>query len=249
MSTTQNSISSTNLPKKPDKASETVNTLPDIATRIDLIRSTLPEGVELVAVSKFQPVEAIREAYNAGQRVFGESRSAELVDKTDRLPDDISWHFIGHLQTNKAKDIVGKVELIESVDSQRLLDIIDDLSARKGIVSRVLMQVHVAAETTKFGWTPDELLRYFAARRFENLRATHLCGLMTMATNTDDVARIEADFAAVARLKQQILEVAPDLRGFDILSMGMSDDYPIALLHGATHVRVGSGIFGNRTAP
>ncbi len=217
-----------------------------IGNTIRELHASLPEGVQLVAVSKFHPVEALREAYDAGQRIFGESRVAELLDKIDALPDDISWHFIGHLQTNKAKQLVGRVALIESVDSQHLLDLIDRLSAERGVVSRVLMQVHVAAEDTKYGWTPDELLAYFAERRFEALRATHLCGIMGMATNTDDTARIEADFAAIADTRRRILDIAPDLRGFDTVSMGMSDDYPLAIRHGSTLVRIGSRIFGAR---
>lgn len=217
-----------------------------IGDEIRLLHSTLPAGVELVAVSKFHPVEALREAYDAGQRIFGESRVAELVDKIDALPADVRWHFIGHLQTNKVKHLIGRVALIESVDSQHLLDLIDRLSAERGVVTRVLMQVYVAAEETKFGWTPDELVKYFKERRFEQLRATHLCGVMGMATNTDDTVRIAADFEAIAETRRRILAVAPDLRGFDTVSMGMSDDYPLAIEHGSTLVRIGTRIFGNR---
>lgn len=218
----------------------------DIANTIHRLHSELPQGVQLVAVSKFHPVSAIHAAYEAGQRIFGESRTVELLDKIPQLPADIRWHFIGHLQTNKAKTIIGKVDLIESVDSQRLLDLIDRLSDEARVVTRVLMQVHVAAEETKFGWTPDELLDYFRERRFENLRATHLCGIMGMATNTDDVDRIRADFRRIALLHKEILEIAPDLRGFDNISMGMSDDYRIAIEEGSTMVRIGSDIFGSR---
>jgi pyridoxal phosphate enzyme (YggS family) len=202
--------------------------------------------VKLVAVSKFHPAEAIREAYDAGQRVFGESRVQELVAKRPQLPQDIQWHFIGHLQTNKVKALIGNVDLIESVDSERLLDLIDDLSVKAGVVTRVLMQVHVAREETKFGFLPDELIAYFADRRFERLRATHLCGIMGMATNTDDTDIIAADFNAIAALRRRILDIAPDLRGFDIVSMGMSDDYPLAIACGSNMVRVGSAIFGQR---
>ena len=218
----------------------------DIAERLNSIKSTLPEGVELVAVSKFHPVAALREAYDAGQRVFGESRVQELVDKIPEMPDDTRWHFIGHLQTNKLKYLIGNVSLIESVDSLRLLEMIDDLSFRKGVITRVLMQLHVAAEETKFGFTPAELIDWFATRGFESLKATHICGLMGMATNTDDDERISSDFRTVAETRKRILEVAPDLRGFDILSMGMSDDYQAAIAEGSTHVRIGSAIFGQR---
>lgn len=219
-----------------------------IAQALTNIRSTLPQGVELVAVSKFHPAEAIAEAYAAGQRAFGESRVQELLDKMPVLPPDVRWHFIGHLQTNKVRQLVAsrRVALIESVDSERLLNIIDAESMRAGIVSRVLMQVHVAQEETKFGFTPDELLDYFSRRAFESLRATHLCGIMGMASNTDDDVRVAADFAAISDLRRKILRIAPDLRGFDTISMGMSHDYPLAIAAGATLVRVGTAIFGNR---
>lgn len=217
-----------------------------IAERLNSIKSTLPTGVELVAVSKFHPVEALQEAYDAGQRVFGESRVQELIEKIPLMPADTCWHFIGHLQTNKLKHLIGEVALIESVDSIRLLEMIDDLSARQGVVSRVLMQLHVAAEETKFGFSPEELVDWFAAKKFESLKATHICGLMGMATNTDDARRISADFKAIAETRRKILEVAPELRGFNVLSMGMSDDYRLAIAEGSTHVRIGSAIFGQR---
>lgn len=218
-----------------------------IAERLAAIRSTLPEGVELVAVSKFHPLEQLMEAYRAGQRVFGESRIQELTVKKPTMPDDVRWHFIGHLQTNKVRRLVGLPALIESVDSERLLELIDAESARAGVVSRVLLQVHVAQEETKFGFLPDEILDYFRRRAFENLKATHICGLMAMASNTDDMLRVRQDFEAVATLKSRILEIAPDLRGFDTLSMGMSDDYPLAIDCGSNMVRVGTAIFGERS--
>ncbi len=217
-----------------------------IAENIERVRATLPEGVELVAVSKFHPINALREAYEAGQRVFGESRVQEITEKFDQMPDDVRWHFIGHLQTNKVKPLIGRVSLIESVDSERLLNLIDRLSAERGVVTRVLMQVHVAAEETKTGFLPEELLGYFKERKFEQLKATHLCGIMGMATNTDNTDRIKSDFENIANLRKRILEIAPDLRGFDTVSMGMSDDYPLAIECGSTMVRVGTMIFGAR---
>lgn len=217
-----------------------------IADRLAAIKSTLPEGVTLVAVSKFHPAADIAEAYAAGQRVFGESRVYELLDKRAALPADIRWHFIGHLQTNKAKALVGNADLIESIDSERLLALVDRLAAGRGTVQRVLMQVHVAAEATKTGFAPDELLEYFAGRRFESLQATHLCGIMGMATNTDDTARVRADFETIASLQRRILTMCPDLRGFDTVSMGMSGDYLTAIEAGANMVRVGTAIFGER---
>lgn len=217
-----------------------------IADAVRDIRATLPDGVELVAVSKFHPVERLMEAYGAGQRIFGESRVQELLDKQPHMPDDVRWHFIGHLQTNKVKHLIGRTAMIESVDSEHLLRLIDRLSEERGVVTRVLMQVHVAAEETKFGFTPDELTDYFASGAYHNLRATHLCGVMGMATNTDDICRITDDFRAIASVRGRIVEMCPDLRGFDTVSMGMSDDYRLAIGEGSTLVRVGTAIFGHR---
>ena len=218
-----------------------------IAENIQRIKASLPEGVELCAVSKFHPVEALREAYDAGQRTFGESRVQELLAKIPEMPTDVRWHFIGHLQTNKVRQIIGRAAMIESVDSERLLRLIDSESERAGTVTRVLMQLHVAAEETKFGFTPDELTEFFSRRGFESLKATHICGVMGMATNTDDEARIAEDFRLIRSTFEKIRsEIAPDLRGFDIVSMGMSGDYPLAIEYGSTLVRVGTGIFGER---
>ena len=217
-----------------------------IASNLERIYAELPEGVRLVAVSKFHPVEKLREAYAAGQRRFGESRVQELIAKEPEMPGDVEWHFIGHLQTNKVRQLIGRTALIESIDSERLLDMVDAESRRAGVVTRVLMQVHVAQEETKFGFLPDELLEYFKNRRFERLTSTHICGVMGMASNTDDKKRVLADFAAIAKVYRRILEVAPDLRGFDTLSMGMSDDWPLAVSEGSNMVRIGTAIFGNR---
>jgi len=217
-----------------------------IADNLHHVTGALPEGVELVAVSKFHPADALREAYDAGQRIFGESRVQELLTKIPLMPDDVRWHFIGHLQTNKVRAIVGRVAMIESVDSTRLLRLIDAESVKAGTVSRVLMQLHVAAEETKFGFTPDELLDFFQRREYESLKATHICGVMGMATNTDDTARIEADFRTIAKTFRTIARNTPGLHGFDTVSMGMSHDWPIAVSCGSTMVRVGTGIFGER---
>lgn len=218
-----------------------------IAENIRKIRESLPEGVTLVAVSKFHPAEAIQEAYNAGQRNFGESRVQELAAKVPQLPGDISWHFIGHLQTNKVKQLLQlRPALIESVDTERLLDVIDREAVKLGVTARVLMQLHVAREETKFGFSPDELMQYFADRRFERLQATHICGVMGMASNTDDQARIADDFNLIASTFRDICAQCPDLRGFDTVSMGMSHDYPLAVDCGSTMVRVGTAIFGER---
>ena len=218
-----------------------------ITSEIKELHAELPEGVRLVAVSKFHPVEAVAEAYAAGQRLFGESRVQELLQKIPLCPSDIQWHFIGHLHTNKVRQLIGKTALIESVDSERLLELIDRESERAGVVTRVLMQVHVAREETKFGFWPEELLDYFKARRFESLKATHICGVMGMASNTDDVERVRADFRAIAGVYHAVRDDgALGLRGFDTLSMGMSGDWPIAVQEGSSLVRVGTRIFGPR---
>lgn len=218
----------------------------DIAENIRSLHARLPEGVGLVAVSKFHPAEAVRQAYDAGQRMFGESRVQELLEKIPQLPRDIRWHFIGHLQTNKVKSLIGRVSLIESVDSERLLSLIDRESEKQGVVTRVLMQVHVAREETKFGFFPEELIAFFKDSRFESLRSTHICGVMGMASNTDDNERINADFAEIKNVFDTIKGDCPDLRGFDTVSMGMSGDWESAVRRGSTLVRVGTAIFGPR---
>lgn len=218
-----------------------------ISEEIKRLHEELPAGVGLVAVSKFHPAEAVKEAYDAGQRCFGESRVQELLAKIPQLPSDIRWHFIGHLQTNKVRQLVGKVAMIESVDTERLLELIDRESERAGVVSRVLMQVHVAREETKFGFYPEELLDYFRLRKFEQLHAVHICGVMGMASNTDDRARVAKDFADIAAVYRAIRDdESLGLRGFDTLSMGMSGDWPLAVEHGSNLVRVGTAIFGPR---
>lgn len=219
----------------------------NVAANLEELYAEVPPQVSLVAVSKFHPSEMIREAYAVGQRKFGESRVQELLKKIDELPHDIEWHFIGHLQTNKVRSIIGKCALIESVDSEHLLEYIDKESEKAGVITKVLMQVHVAQEETKFGFAPDELIGYFKAHRFENLKATHICGIMGMASNTDDEGRIRADFRAIAEVYRQIKEdESLQLRGFDTLSMGMSGDWPIAVAEGSNLIRVGSRIFGER---
>lgn len=217
-----------------------------IGTRLEKIRATLPQGVSLVAVSKFHPAEAVLEAYAAGQRLFGESRAQELTAKAATLPADIRWHFIGHLQTNKVKPVVAAASLIESIDSERLLMAVDREAERQGKRMDVLLQVHVAREETKFGFSPEELLDLIRRRVFENLKAVHICGLMAMASNTDDTDRVRDDFMKVAALRDEVMRIAPDIRGFDILSMGMSHDYMTAIECGSNMVRVGTAIFGER---
>lgn len=218
-----------------------------IADNLIRIKKNIPQGVELVAVSKFHPKEALLEAYDAGQRCFGESRVQELIAKEKELPADIRWHFIGHLQTNKVKQLIGKTSLIESVDSEKLLFLIDKESEKAGVITNVLMQVHVAREETKFGFYPEELLQFFENRVFEQLTNTHICGVMGMASNTDDVGRVKSDFKAIADIYRKIAcDESLGLRGFDKLSMGMSGDWPFAVEEGANIIRIGTAIFGER---
>lgn len=218
-----------------------------IASAIQRIKSTLPAHVNLVAVSKFNPIEAITEAYNAGQRLFGESQAQELVPKAQALPLDIKWHFIGHLQTNKVKYIVPYVACIESVDSLKLLVEINKQAQKIGRVIPCLLQFHVAQEETKWGLTQAECEELLSSDIFANLRNVRIDGVMGMASNTDDENRVRADFAQIARLfayfKIHYFAASPH---FKHLSMGMTHDYPIAIKEGATLVRVGSGIFGER---
>lgn len=220
--------------------------MPAIADNIRRITATLPEGVALCAVSKFHPVEALQQAYDVGQRVFGESRVQELLAKIPQMPADVRWHFIGHLQTNKVKQIIGRTAMIESVDSERLLRLINSESERAGVTTNILMQLHVAAEETKFGFSPEELIELFRSRKYQEFRFVKFCGVMGMATNTDSTERILADFRTISDTLHVIKEIAPELTEFNSVSMGMSDDYPLAIDCGSTMVRVGTGIFGSR---
>ena len=220
----------------------------NLSEKINKIQKTLPAGVRLVAVSKYHPASLIEEAYDAGQRIFGESHVQELVAKHDALPKDIEWHFIGHLQTNKVKYIAPFVSLIHAVDSERLLIEIDKQAKRCGRTIPVLLQVHVAKETTKFGFTPDELLNFMENgdwRQYTNIRFS---GIMCMATNTDDEALIASEFEQAKTLFHRIKEeYFSDSDTFNECSWGMSGDYPIAIEHGSTLIRIGSMIFGERT--
>ena len=220
----------------------------NLSEKINNIQKTLPAGVRLVAVSKYHPASLIQEAYDAGQRIFGESHVQELVAKHDALPKDIEWHFIGHLQTNKVKYIAPFVSLIHAVDSERLLIEIDKQAKRCGRTIPVLLQVHVAKETTKFGFTPNELLNFMENgdwRQYTNIRFS---GIMCMATNTDDEALIASEFEQAKTLFHRIKEkYFNDSDTFNECSWGMSGDYPIAIEHGSTLIRIGSMIFGERT--
>ena len=215
-----------------------------ITSKISQIRATLPADVTLVAVSKFHPVEAINEAYAAGQRVFGESRVQELTAKYEQLPKDIEWQMIGHLQTNKVRAIAPFISLIQSVDSQRLLECIDREAERCGRVIDCLLEVHVTAEESKSGWDVDSLRDYLASGAISELKSVRIRGVMGMATFTEDMAVVRADFERIAAIKRELEPLFDS--SFDILSMGMSADYPLAVECGSTMVRIGSSIFGSR---
>lgn len=211
------------------------------------VRATLPQDVELVAVSKFHPVEALQEAYDAGQRIFGESRVQELEQKRPLMPADTRWHFIGHLQANKVKYIAPYVELIHAVDSLKLLIEIDRQAARCGRIIHCLLQVHVAQENTKYGFLPNELFDFLEKGEWRALSNTCLAGLMCMATNTDNEEQIRQEFHQAKSLFEQVkVRYFSKVPTFSECSWGMSDDYPIAIEEGSTLVRVGSKIFGER---
>lgn len=215
-----------------------------IKERLHDILATLPEGVKLVAVSKFHPAERIREAYDAGQRIFGESRPQEMAAKQAQLPADIEWSMIGHLQTNKVKMIAPFVSMISSVDSERLIDEIEKQAAKCARVIDVLLEVHVAREQTKSGWDVDELRAYLDSGAMDKMEHVRVRGVMTIASNTDDESVVRGDFK---RIREIYDELKPRFgASFDTLSIGMSDDYPIALEYGSTMVRIGTAIFGAR---
>ena len=215
-----------------------------VENQIKRLHAALPEGVKLLAVSKFHPVEAIKEAYAAGQRAFGESRPQELKQKYELLPHDIEWHMIGHLQTNKVKYIAPFVHLIESLDSERLAEEIERQAAKCNRVIECLLEIHVTEEESKSGWDYAELLAFVKRGGFALLPHIRLRGVMGMATFTDDESVVRADFERLAACKKELAEYFGD--EFDTLSMGMSDDYPIAIEYGSTEVRIGSTIFGVR---
>ncbi len=218
-----------------------------ISDQIKIITETLLDGVELVAVSKFHPVEALKEAYDAGQRIFGESRVQEISQKRLLMPDDVQWHFIGHLQTNKVRQLVPYVSLIHSVDSIKLLESINAESARIGKVVDVLLQLHVAQEETKFGFTCEDCVDMVDKGVLDRLPNVRVCGVMGMATNTDDMGKVREEFKSIKNvfdtLKQRYFADKPY---FKEISMGMSDDYHIAMEEGSTLVRIGTTIFGSR---
>ena len=218
-----------------------------VKEQLNNILSKLPEGVTLVAVSKFHPVERLQEAYDAGQRVFGESRPQELKAKWEALPRDIEWHMIGHLQTNKVRMIAPFVAMIHSADSARLLRTIHSEAVRAERVIDVLLEVHISAEQSKEGWLPSELDEWIESGEWRELSGVRFRGVMCVATNTDDIEVVKGDFKALKALQERYREVFGAM--FDTVSMGMSDDYAEAIECGSTMVRIGSTIFGNRYYP
>jgi len=215
-----------------------------IGHKIVALHASLPQGVRLVAVSKFHPVESLKEAYDAGQRIFGESRVQELLVKYEALPKDIEWQMIGHLQTNKVRQIVPFISLIQSVDSVRLAECINREAERIGRVVNILLEIHVAQEESKTGWRYNELETFLQGENFKSLKNIRVRGVMGMATNTDNEAIVRADFEQLAGHYNAL---KPHFGvDFDTLSMGMSDDYELAIECGSTMVRIGSSIFGER---
>lgn len=219
----------------------------DIAVRLQSVRATIPLEVTLVAVSKYHTSEDILEAYDCGQRDFGESHAQQLVAKAQMLPKDIRWHFIGHLQTNKVKMVVPYAHLIHAVDSWHLLTEIEKHAARLGRIVDVLLQLHVAQEETKFGLTPKECKEMLATQPWKTLTHVRIRGMMAMATNTDDDEQIGKEFETVHAFFEEMRDkYFSDDPTFSLCSYGMSDDYRIALHHGTNIVRIGTAIFGPR---
>ena len=215
-----------------------------IQSQIAELQQTLPEGVTLVAVSKMQPIESLREAYEAGQRIFGESRPQEMCAKREQMPEDCRWHMIGHLQTNKVKYIAPFVEMIHSVDSLRLLDSINREAMKCGRRIDILLEVHLATEESKSGFSVEELREVIATEDIKDLAYIRVRGLMTIASNTDDEAVIAGEFKQLKSLFDELKQEFGE--HFDTLSMGMTSDYPLAIECGSTMVRIGSQIFGER---
>ena len=218
-----------------------------IADNLKQVLAELPQGVRLVAVSKFHPNEAIEEAYQAGQRIFGESKVQEMTAKYESLPKDIEWHFIGHLQSNKIKYMIPYVTMIHGIDTYKLLAEVNKQAGKAGRTVNCLLQIHVAQEETKFGFSPEECREMLDAGEWKALAHVRICGLMGMASNTDNIEQINGEFRLLSSLFKEIKENwFADSDVFRELSMGMSHDYHEAIASGSTLVRVGSKIFGER---
>ncbi len=217
-----------------------------IKENLDIVRVTIPENVTLIAVSKTKPVSDLQEAYDAGQRIFGENKAIEMRDKHQVLPDDIKWHFIGHLQTNKIKYIAPFVSLIHSIDSASLLEAVNKEAVKNNRVIDCLLQFHIAQEETKFGLDLEEAESLLESESYKSLNNIRIIGVMGMATFTDDVDQVRNEFRTLKNIFDTLKENYFKEDSFKEISMGMSDDYPIAIEEGATMVRVGSKIFGAR---
>lgn len=204
----------------------------------------MPQGVKLVAVSKFHPVERLMEAYDAGQRIFGENRPQELASKVPLMPSDVQWHFIGHLQTNKLKLVLPYVDLVQSVDSFHLLEAIKKWAVDNNRLINILLELHLGAEETKHGFTEEEILNILSVGEGTSpASGINIIGLMGMATNTEDMSIVEKDFIRIETLFNKLKAQYPQIIE---LSIGMSGDWPLAVKHGATMVRIGTDIFGPR---
>lgn len=218
-----------------------------IKENLSIIKAQIPADVTLVAVSKTKPVSDLQEAYDAGQRVFGENHALEMRDKHESLPNDIQWHFIGHLQTNKIKYIIPFVSLIHSIDSGKLLEAVNKEAAKHNRVVDCLLQFHIAQEETKFGLDLQEARQLLESDAFKQMQNVRICGVMGMATLTEDEAQIRKEFHNLKNIFDTLKhDYFSDATPFKEISMGMSHDYPIAIEEGATLVRVGSKIFGPR---
>ena len=218
-----------------------------IADNLKQVLAELPSGVRLVAVSKFHPNEAIEEAYHAGQRIFGESKVQEMTAKYESIPKDIEWHFIGHLQTNKIKYMIPYVSMIHGIDTYKLLAEVNKQAGKAGRIVNCLLQIHVAQEETKFGFSPEECREMLEGGEWKQLTHVRICGMMGMASNTEDTEQIKSEFRLLNSLFQEFKATwFADSEAFTELSMGMSHDYHEAIASGSTLIRVGSKIFGER---
>ncbi|WP_044110010.1 YggS family pyridoxal phosphate-dependent enzyme [Xylanibacter brevis] len=218
-----------------------------VKEKLNEVLQSLPKSVRLVAISKFHPADFITAAYEEGQRVFGESHEQELAQKVKELPQDIEWHFIGHLQTNKVKYIAPYISMIEAVDSLKLLREIEKQAAKSDRVVKVLLELHIAEEATKYGLTLDACRQLLADGEWRQMSHVQICGLMMMASNVDDEEQIAREFDTAASFFNEVkAQYFADDDAFCERSWGMSDDYHIAVAHGSTMVRIGTTIFGPR---
>ena len=219
-----------------------------IAENLNKIKNSLPDKVTLVAISKTKPISDLMQAYDAGQRIFGENKVQEMVSKREEMPEDVEWHMVGHVQRNKVKYMAPFVSLIHGVDSMRLLKEINKQALKNGRIIDCLLQLHIAEEDTKFGMSEDEVTAMLTSKEFADLKNIRVVGLMGMATFTEDQTQIEKEFRRLAAFFNTLTQDLPRTSNFilETLSMGMSGDYPLAIQCGSSMVRIGSSIFGAR---